>query len=35
MAEGWIEEELYEEIRRRMPIPSVDVLPVYGGGCSS
>jgi len=27
----WIEEGLYEEIRRRLPIPSVDVLPVYGG----
>ena len=31
MVGSWIEEELYEEIRRRMPIPSVDVLPVYGG----
>lgn len=31
MAGGWIEEEIYEEIRRRIPIPSVDVLPVYKG----
>ena len=31
MAKGWIEEGLYDEIRRRMPIPSVDILPVYEG----
>jgi len=31
MKKGWIEEELYNKIIDKMPIPSVDILTVYDG----
>lgn len=31
MEKGWIDEKIYEYVRRKMPIASVDVLPVYNG----